>query len=63
MNVKCTHNEFPSYFVEIDVLGVSGRQVKAIKPGFMVLRELSEKLDFSPNGITGGRRVDVCQED
>ena len=28
----------------------------------MDLRELGEELDFSPNGITGGGRVDVCQE-
>ena len=34
----------------------------SIELGFMVLRELGEKLDFSPNGITGGGRVDVCQE-
>ena len=34
----------------------------SIKLGLMVLRELGEKLDFSPNAITGGGRVDVCQE-
>ena len=28
----------------------------------MVLRELGEKLDFSPLDIIGGGRVDVCQE-
>ena len=34
----------------------------SIKLSFMVLRELGEKLDFSPNGITSGGRVDVSQE-
>ena len=34
----------------------------SIELGFMVLRELGEKLDFSPLDIIGGGRVDVCQE-